>query len=367
MNPSAQPTSQPAEFEVVPLPEADGHYVTIVVRNHRVVQVGGTADRPVLVREFLDEGEFRGLTDAILEELTSLDGPSLCFVGDGFDPSAVGGEDDKEALEQSEAWAAVVFVGPEEVPALREAVSGALVDHNHPNAWVMPYGSGGQDMVVRAADHDPSALSRRRDDFYWYMAVPFPRRADGTTVDPTSQAVQRELRRRVDDLDDITLLRCFRRALEAVPGFDPGDGAPAEAMRRVLREVASEVFTSDNTELTSRLCLEGTTLVLAGDMNSFMHGEEFYAHFAALEASGVADEPFDDDAPELEPLFDPTLRYDGELVAWYADLVSEVIGDDLAGAAEGLADTLAAHLSEHGREAGGLLRSAALAEHHQVS
>ena len=367
MNRSAHPSSQPAEFEIVPLPVADGHYVTIVVRNHRIAQVGGTADRPVLVREFLDDGEFRALTDAILEELTSLDGPSLCFVGDGFDPSSVGSEDDEEALEQSEAWAAVVFVGPEEVSALREAVSGALVDHNHPSAWVMPYGSGGQDMVVRAADHHPGASSRRRDDSYWYMAVPFPRRADGSTVDPASPAVQRELRRRVDDLDDVTLLRCFRRALDASPDFDPGDGPPAEAMRRLLREVASDLFTTDNTELTSRLCLEGTTFVLAGDITWFMHEEPFYAHLAAMEASGVADDPFADDVPEDELLFDPALRFTNEVVTWYADLVADVVGGQLGDPAQGLADTLAAHLSEHSREAGGLLRSAALAEHHQVS
>jgi hypothetical protein len=144
----AHPGSEPAEFEPVVLHEADGSYVTVVVRNHRVRQVGGTGGRPVLVREFLDENQFRALTDGVLRALGELGGLSLCFVGDGFDPSSVHSPDDEEALERSEAWAAVFFVPPGRLEAVRQAVAGVLDEHDMPTAWVVPSDEDA-DIVVR--------------------------------------------------------------------------------------------------------------------------------------------------------------------------------------------------------------------------
>lgn len=131
------------------LPEAEGSYATVVVRNHRVRQVGGSNDRPVLVREFLEDEEFRALTDAVIHALGDLGGLSLCFVGDGFDPSIVTSPDDEEALERSEAWAAVFFLPPGALPAFRAAVAGVLAEHAMPTAWVVPSDQHA-DIVVRA-------------------------------------------------------------------------------------------------------------------------------------------------------------------------------------------------------------------------
>jgi hypothetical protein len=145
----AHPGAEPAEFDPVVLRDAEGSYATLVVRNHRVVRVAGTGDRPVLVREFVDEEEFRALTDRVLQALGEVGGLSLCFVGDGFDPSSVHSPDDEVGLERSEAWAAVFFVPPGVLPALRQAVAGALAGHHMPTAWVIP-SADDADIVVRA-------------------------------------------------------------------------------------------------------------------------------------------------------------------------------------------------------------------------
>jgi hypothetical protein len=148
----AHPGSEPTEFEPVVLHDAEGSYVTVVVRNHRVVQVGDTEGRPVLVREFLDDEGFRALTDGVLQALGALGGLSLCFVGDGFDPSSVHSPADEEALERSEAWAAVFFVPPGGLAAFRQAVAGVLDEHQMPTAWVIP-SDNDADIVVRTRNH----------------------------------------------------------------------------------------------------------------------------------------------------------------------------------------------------------------------
>jgi len=179
----AHPTSEPAEFVPVTLPDAEGSYVTVVVRNHRIIREGGTADRPVLRREFLDDEDFGAATDAVLRQMRQVDGLSLCFAGEGFDPSSVP-RGDEEALGKSAGWAAVVFVPPGGLPALRQAVSGALVDHALDNAWLLPSGGDGErGIVVRAVEHDPRERPAGSRDFFFYGAIPFPQPPDGSTVD----------------------------------------------------------------------------------------------------------------------------------------------------------------------------------------
>jgi hypothetical protein len=130
------PGPEPAEFETLVLPEAEGTYATVVVRNHRVVQVGGTAQRPVLVREWLDDEEFRAVTDSMLERLAEIEGISLCFEGEGFDPSSVM-PGDEEALNRSAAWAAVLFVPPDAASEVRRIVAEVLAGHGLANCWVI--------------------------------------------------------------------------------------------------------------------------------------------------------------------------------------------------------------------------------------
>ena len=103
-------------------------------------------------KAYIDEAGFRALTDGILETLGELVGSSLCFVGDGFDPSSAHSADDEEAIERSEAWAAVFFVPPGTLPALREAVAGQLIEHRLPTAWVIP-SDNDADIVIRARNH----------------------------------------------------------------------------------------------------------------------------------------------------------------------------------------------------------------------
>jgi len=147
---------QPDEIEPVVLRDAEGSYASVVVRNHRIIRTGGAGDRPVLVREFLDDDQFRALTDGVLQALGELGGLSLCFVGNGFDPATVHSADDEEARERSAAWLAVFFVPPGTLPALRRAVAGELAEHNMPTAWVIPSGNDA-DIVVRARGHAPEA------------------------------------------------------------------------------------------------------------------------------------------------------------------------------------------------------------------
>lgn len=360
------PRSEPAPFTTVVLPEAEGAYVTVVVRNHRIVQTGGTPDEPVLHREFLDEAVFSGVIDSVITELARVDGLSLCFAGEGFDPSSVPAGDE-EALEASAAWAAVLFVPPGGLPRLRQAVSGALLDEGLDNAWLLPSeGDGDHGIVVRASEHDPLLAPEADSPGFWYGAIPMVRRPDGSVVDIAhSPAAQAEVHAHIDELNDASLLRTWRRARAVIPAFDPGEPRPG-SLRPALHDIADEVLSDRYNRYTSHLCLEGVPLVLAGDEGNELEAtreQEFYAHFAALEATAVSDDPVPE-GTEGPPLsYDPSLSRLRTLVSWYADHVARALPDsDLSADPAGLADRLLARLGQRRAEASALVRAADAAQ-----
>jgi hypothetical protein len=132
-------------------------------------------------------------------------------------------------------------------------------------------------------------------------------------------------------------------------------------MRRVLQSAVADLLDGYQ-PMASRLCLEGETLLLTGEMNSQMHDEEFYALFAALCASGVTEEPCGAGAAEGQRIYDPVLARIGEFVAWYTDIVREALGDSATGAPPDLADRLTTRLDARQGEMGALLRTALLTE-----
>ena len=123
MSDRSYPSSEPTEFAVMSVEAEDECYITILLRNGRVTQVGGTTERPVLVRAFIEGDEWRAVVDDLLHRLKEqVDGLSVRYVGEGFDP-VMYPPDDKEAIDSAEAHAVVVAVPPAAQADVRRVVT----------------------------------------------------------------------------------------------------------------------------------------------------------------------------------------------------------------------------------------------------
>lgn len=146
-------SSQPATFSTVPADVVAVNYLTVVVRNQRIRQVGGTGSEPVLVRYFIDEQEWAELMTALPTAFHGRGDVDVRFVGEGVDPWGTP-SDDEEALELSQSLAVVVTFEGDRIDEMRRAAERFLSDNELDNCWflvtrpddalvVLPESSGG--------------------------------------------------------------------------------------------------------------------------------------------------------------------------------------------------------------------------------
>lgn len=159
----SHPGPEPAEFVVVPMNAADECHITVLLRNGRVRQVGGTAERPVLIRSFIDGEEWRAVVDELLHALhDQVADLSIRFVGEGFDPNMYR-PDDKEALDAAETQAVVVSVPPDGEPDVRRVVSELAVRRELQATWLLATPATDPAVRIPAAARQPTPPPTRAE------------------------------------------------------------------------------------------------------------------------------------------------------------------------------------------------------------
>jgi len=125
----------PQSYRVETYPTAPATYITIVLRNQRILEAPSDVPGETMVqREFITGDEWENVCDALLDALHDVDGVSFRFIGDGVDPAGTAPDDD-EALEEGTSLAVVLSVEGELETQLRHVVSDFLARYDLFVAW----------------------------------------------------------------------------------------------------------------------------------------------------------------------------------------------------------------------------------------
>lgn len=144
--------------------------------------------------------------------------------------------------------------------------------------------------------------------------VPAPRDRRGNVVDVEKDAVAlAALHRRVDSLHGASLDRSLQAARRYSGGFGPdGSGVLHTAVDQLLQY----------NRLIVKLCLDGTVYLVTGERVSEWRVNDEYGLMAALQESGILDEPIADD--DLRRAGEAPRRENSSPVyGWLASLIVE--------------------------------------------
>lgn len=142
------PTETSKQFTVVELPTVPVNYLTVVLRNHRILEEGGTFEHPILRREFIDDDEMDEISHSLCQRLHDLGGVQLRFIGEGFDPVGTRSSDE-EAIEKGMSVAVICDFEEDRYEDARAIVKGLISEYRLLPAWFLATPIRSADSVVR--------------------------------------------------------------------------------------------------------------------------------------------------------------------------------------------------------------------------
>lgn len=140
-------SSEPAPYRVAELDSVPVHHLTVVLRNQRVRDAGGSEGERVLSREFIEGEDWEGTIDDLCRALHGRGEVQLRFIGEGVDPWGTSAHDE-EAVEHAASAAVIASFEGDRAGELRRAVVDFLHARDLDNCWFLLSPAGGKDVVV---------------------------------------------------------------------------------------------------------------------------------------------------------------------------------------------------------------------------
>lgn len=141
------PTREPRSFDIVRLDVAPVHHVTVLVRNQRIRKVGGTADQPVLQREFVVDDEWQEVTMSLSRALHDLGEVQMRFIGEGFDPWGTS-PGDQDAIDNGLSAVVIATFEDNRLDEIAAALAAFLDEADIDNCWFLPTLHGDEPTVL---------------------------------------------------------------------------------------------------------------------------------------------------------------------------------------------------------------------------